>query len=108
MAIDSEMLAEFRIVHVVGPRQSGKTTLARSVASELGMRYLTLDDPAVRAAAVTDPHGFYPINRPCIRGVGRVPGCARADPGDQGVIGQRPERSTYGISLSPCLCFFWH
>ena len=53
-----DMLNEFRIVYVTGPRQSGKTTLARSVAAELGMRYLTLDDPAVRAAAVSDPHGL--------------------------------------------------
>ena len=53
-----DMLGEFRIVYVTGPRQSGKTTLARSVASELGMRYLTLDDPAVQAAAASDPYGF--------------------------------------------------
>ena len=53
-----DMLGEFRIVYVTGPRQSGKTTLARSVASELGMRYPTLDDPAVQAAAAYDPYGF--------------------------------------------------
>ncbi len=53
-----DMLGEFRIVYVTGPRQSGKTTLARSVAAELGLRYLTLDDPAVQAAAAADPYGF--------------------------------------------------
>ena len=53
-----DMLNEFRIVYVTGPRQSGKTTLARSVAAEAGMRYLSLDDPATRAAAAHDPHGF--------------------------------------------------
>ena len=53
-----DMLGEFRIVYVTGPRQSGKTTLARGVAGELGMRYLTLDDPAVEAAAAHDAHGF--------------------------------------------------
>ena len=53
-----EMLAEFRVVYLTGPRQSGKTTLARGVASELGMRYVTLDDPAVRAAVALDPHGY--------------------------------------------------
>ena len=53
-----DMLGEFRIVYVTGPRQSGKTTLVRGVAAELGMRYLTLDDPAVQAAAASDPYGF--------------------------------------------------
>lgn len=53
-----DMLGEFRIVYVTGPRQSGKTTLARSVAAELGLRYLTLDDPALQAAAGADPYGF--------------------------------------------------
>ena len=53
-----EMLGEFRIVYLTGPRQSGKTTLARGVAAEVGLRYLTLDDPAVQAAAASDPYGF--------------------------------------------------
>lgn len=53
-----DMLREFRIVYVTGPRQSGKTTLVRGVAAESGMRYLTLDDPAVQAAAASDPYGF--------------------------------------------------
>ncbi|MXX35500.1 MAG: ATP-binding protein [Gemmatimonadetes bacterium] len=53
-----DMLGEFRIVYVPGPRQSGKTTLVRGIAAESGMRYLTFDDPAVRAAAAGDPHGF--------------------------------------------------
>lgn len=50
-----DMLGEFRIVYVTGPRQSGKTTLVRSIGAELGMRYLTLDDPATQAAAAYDP-----------------------------------------------------
>ena len=53
-----DMLGEFRVVYVTGPRQSGKTTLARSVAAEMGLRYMTLDDPAVQAAARHDPYGF--------------------------------------------------
>ena len=53
-----DMLGEFRIVYLTGPRQSGKTTLARAVASELDMRYFTLDDPTTQAAAAHDPHGF--------------------------------------------------
>lgn len=53
-----EMLSEFRIVYLTGPRQAGKTTLARAVASELGMEYISLDDQAVLGAATSDPHGF--------------------------------------------------
>lgn len=54
----SQLLADFRIVYLTGPRQSGKSTLAKQVAGELGMRYVTLDNQAVLAAADNDPHGF--------------------------------------------------
>ena len=53
-----ELLDEFRIVYLTGPRQSGKTTLARMVAESVPLRYLSLDDQATRAAAEFDPHGF--------------------------------------------------
>ena len=53
-----ELLADFRIVYLTGPRQAGKTTLARSVAGEVGMRYITLDDQAVLDSIRSDPHGF--------------------------------------------------
>lgn len=52
------MLGEFRIVYLTGPRQSGKTTLARAVAAHLEMDYLSLDDQAVLASIQSDPHGF--------------------------------------------------
>ena len=50
-------LQDTRVVLVVGPRQAGKTTLARLYAS-LERPYLTLDDPATLAAARSDPAGF--------------------------------------------------
>ena len=53
-----ELLAEFRVLYLTGPRQAGKTTLARSVAKRLGMGYITLDDQATLASAESDPHGF--------------------------------------------------
>ena len=53
-----ELLGEFRIVYLAGPRQAGKTTLARSIACELGLDYVTLDDQATLAAVESDPHGF--------------------------------------------------
>lgn len=53
-----ELLREFRVVYLTGPRQSGKTTLARAVAEKAGMDYITLDDQTVLATILTDPHGF--------------------------------------------------
>ena len=53
-----ELLAEFRVLYLTGPRQAGKTTLARSIAERLDMGYITLDDQATLASAESDPHGF--------------------------------------------------
>ncbi len=53
-----ELLAEFRIVYLTGPRQAGKTTLARSVSRDMGLEYLTLDHQATFESARSDPHGF--------------------------------------------------
>ncbi len=41
---------------LTGPRQSGKTTLARALAE--GRPYASLEDPDVREFASTDPRGF--------------------------------------------------
>jgi len=43
-------------VTILGPRQSGKTTLARMTFPD--MAYFSLEDPDVRAAAEADPRGF--------------------------------------------------
>ena len=53
-----ELLNEFRILYLTGPRQAGKTTLARAVARDLDMAYITLDDQATLASLESDPHGF--------------------------------------------------
>ena len=58
------MLSEFRIVYLTGPRQAGKTTLARAISREAGLEYVTLDDQATLASARSDPQGF-------IRSLGR-------------------------------------
>ena len=52
-----EALGDTRVVLLAGPRQSGKTTLARALASE-GRTYLTLDDATTLAAAQSDPMGL--------------------------------------------------
>ena len=46
----------FPAVVLTGPRQSGKTTLLRRQFG--GMRYVSLEAPDVRAAALADPRGF--------------------------------------------------
>ncbi len=46
----------FPVVVVTGPRQSGKTTLARSAMP--GHAYVSLEDPDVRQRVAADPRGF--------------------------------------------------
>lgn len=53
----AEALTDTRVVLIVGPRQSGKTTLAEKLASD-GMPFLTLDDPTTLDVARADPVGF--------------------------------------------------
>lgn len=51
-------LADTPAVLIHGPRQCGKTTLARSVGESRGYRYLTFDTDAIVEAARRDPAGF--------------------------------------------------
>ena len=51
-----ELLDGFPIVTLTGPRQSGKTTLARAVFAS--QPYVSLEDPDVRQMALDDPRGF--------------------------------------------------
>ncbi len=53
-----ELLKDFRIVYLTGPRQAGKSTLVREIANERGMGYYTLDDAALAASAESDPQGL--------------------------------------------------
>lgn len=53
-----EALADTPVVLIHGPRQSGKTTLARDVGERRGYRYYSFDDDVARAAAEADPIGF--------------------------------------------------
>lgn len=57
-------LTDTRVVVISGPRQSGKTTLARNTASK-DVPFLTLDDATVLQSALDDPVGF-------IRGLDRA------------------------------------
>ena len=49
-------LSGFPVVAITGPRQSGKTTLARLASPEAS--YFSLEDPDTRAFALEDPRGF--------------------------------------------------
>ena len=54
----AEALADSPAVLIHGPRQSGKTTLARRFGEGRGYAYINLDDDTLRDAAEADPVGF--------------------------------------------------
>lgn len=68
-----EMAHYFPVVTILGPRQSGKTTLARQVFPEYV--YVNLEDITSRKIAQSDPNGFFDIYRPpvIIDEIQRVP-----------------------------------
>jgi len=51
-----KLLKGFPIVTITGPRQSGKTTLARAIFAD--RPYFSLEDPDTRQLAHDDPRGF--------------------------------------------------
>jgi predicted AAA+ superfamily ATPase len=53
-----EALSDTPAVLIHGPRQAGKTTLARAVGDPMGFSYFSFDNPALASAAETDPIGF--------------------------------------------------
>jgi predicted AAA+ superfamily ATPase len=57
-------LTDTRVVVLLGARQTGKSTLARTVASEVdGMDVASLDNRTLREAANADPKGFLASRR---------------------------------------------
>lgn len=70
-----EALSDSPVVLIHGPRQCGKTTLARLVGDEAGFSYLSFDDDVQRASAQADPVGYVAElpNRVILDEVQRVP-----------------------------------
>ena len=54
-----EMAEKFPVLVFTGPRQSGKTTLAKLVFPEY--RYVSLENPDNLEFALSDPRGFLAI-----------------------------------------------
>jgi predicted AAA+ superfamily ATPase len=52
----AELARYYPVVAISGPRQAGKTTLARAVFAD--KLYVSLEDPDVRMLAMGDPRGF--------------------------------------------------
>lgn len=51
-----EIIGKYPIIAVTGPRQSGKTTLLKSMFPDY--EYVSLENPDMRSFAETDPNGF--------------------------------------------------
>lgn len=50
------LLKEYPVVTIIGPRQSGKTTLAKSLSNRI--QYCNLESPEERLIAINDPKAF--------------------------------------------------
>lgn len=51
------LATQYPVVTITGPRQSGKSTLVKSLFPE--HPYASLEDPDIRALAIQDPRGFF-------------------------------------------------
>ncbi len=51
-----DLSMQYPVVSVIGPRQSGKTTLVRNTFTK--KKYVSLEDPDTREFSQTDPRGF--------------------------------------------------
>ena len=56
-----QLAAKYPVVSVIGPRQSGKTTLVKACFPEKS--YVSLEDPDKREYALNDPRGFLSDHR---------------------------------------------
>ncbi|MCM1299199.1 MAG: AAA family ATPase, partial [[Eubacterium] siraeum] len=61
-----ELSKSYSAILVTGPRQSGKTTMLRSLAEKenVSREYISLDDLNVRDMAKNDPSLFLQLHKP--------------------------------------------
>lgn len=61
-----ELSKSYSAVLLTGPRQSGKTTMLRSLAERenIGRKYVSLDDINTREMAKNDPALFFQLHKP--------------------------------------------
>ena len=97
-------MREFPAVVLIGPRQSGKTTLVQHLAGT-DRRLVSLEAPDVRAPAINDPRGFLDLYAPPVvydeirRGLMRH--SQRAHGGAYASIGTQDRHDTAGIVKRP-------
>ena len=101
---------EFPVVTIIGPRQAGKTTLARMQFPNHA--YANLEAPDVRRLAVSDPHAFFSQFPPpvIIDEIQRVPRTAlnhpspcRRQPATRAIHPNRQSPATSARSRCPIL-----
>ena len=91
-------LTDTRVVAIVGPRQSGKTTLARRIADDDGRVFVSLDDDQFRRFARDDPAGFVRgLQSVAIDEIQRAPNLILAIKKD---VDERPDPGRYLITGS--------
>ncbi|OGC51661.1 hypothetical protein A2709_03145 [candidate division WWE3 bacterium RIFCSPHIGHO2_01_FULL_43_9] len=57
-----EMSKKYPIVGIMGPRQSGKTTLAKALFPDYS--YVSIESPDTRKEAINDPRSFLSVHKP--------------------------------------------
>ena len=94
-------LRDTRVVAISGPRQSGKTTLARRLAPPK-LKFFTLDNQPTLAAAKSDPLAFIRgLDRAVIDEVQRAPDLVLA------IKGPGHSISTFGCPSAAAAALLW-
>jgi len=88
---------QFKVVAVVGPRQSGKTTLARSVFAD--RPYVSLEEPDQRQFAEEDPRRFLGMYRDGVV-IDEAQRCPDLFSYLQGVVDANPQQGQYVLTGS--------